>query len=421
MKKISILAWMLTGIVTISSVVQSIPLFNDTAAASGLAAILNTLVVIALRPVFAALAALIVSRQPRNAVGWLLFFPAMGFIFNVEPYIRSFAAAPEQPPFLLLLSLWYATTSWLGLIFPLFFIMVLFPTGRPPSPRWRWLIRAGLGMCAFFVLLVTFGRTYNAIDYGRDWEVTNPIGFIELGENQGLFFVLWGAGLISMAILSVVSLIVRFRRAAVVEREQIKWLLFACALFAASYGISYPINTLPEWTAYRTVANLLWQISMVGIPVSIAIAILRYRLWDIDLIIRRTLQYGLITLLLGLIYFGGVTVLGQAFLALTGQESPLAVVLSTLVIAALFNPLRRRIQQVIDRRFFRSQLNTAKIMLDFSEAVRDDTELGALAARLTRVIQAAFQPEQVVLWIAPHKIQDTSAAGSRAGVTPLEK
>jgi hypothetical protein len=105
-------------------------------------------------------------------------------------------------------------------------------------------------MCVFFVLLVTFLRTYSAIDYGLDWEITNPIGFIELGENEGLFSVLWGIGLISIAILSVVSLIVRFRRAAAVEREQIKWLLFACAVFAASYGIAYPINTSPEWSAY---------------------------------------------------------------------------------------------------------------------------------------------------------------------------
>jgi hypothetical protein len=399
MKKISIFAWLLAGMVTISSAAQSIPLFNNFAADSGLAAILNTLVIIALRPVFAALAALIVSRHPRNAVGWLLFLPAMGFIFNVEPYIRSFTAAPEQPPFLLLLSLWYATTSWLGLIFPIFFIMVLYPTGRPPSPRWRWLIRAGLGMCAFFVLLVTFGRTYNAIDYGRDWQITNPIGFIELGENEGLFFILWGFGLISNAILSVVSLIVRFRRAAAVEREQIKWLLFACAVFAASYGISYPINTLPEWSAYRTAANLLWQVSMIGIPVSIAIAILRYRLWDINVLIRRTLVYAGLSATLAVVFLGSVTLFQMGLTAVTGQRSEVATVLSTLLIAALFTPLRRRIQNDIDRRFFRKKYDAEKTLADFSASLRQEVDLNEMNEQLLAVVEESVQPEKIVVWM----------------------
>lgn len=399
MKKISILAWILAGVITISSTAQTIPLFSNIAADSGVAAILNTLVILALRPVFAILAALIVSRHPRNTVGWLLFFPAMGFIFNAEPYIRSFAAAPEQPPFLLLLSLWYATTSWLGLIFPLFFIMVLYPTGRPPSPRWRWLIRAGLGMCVFFVLLVTFGRTYSAIDFGRDWEITNPIGFIELGENQGLFFVVWGIGLISIAILSVVSLIVRFRHAAAVEREQIKWLLFACAVFAASYGIAYPINTLPEWTTYRTAANFLWQISMIGIPVSIAIAILRYRLWDINILIRRTLVYAALSATLAVVFLGSVTLFQMGFTAVTGQRSAVATVLSTLLIAALFAPLRRRIQNDIDRRFFRKKYDAEKTLANFSASLRQEVDLKAMNEQLLAVIEESMQPEKIVVWM----------------------
>lgn len=399
MKKISIFPWLLAGIVTISSVAQSIPLFNNTAADSGFAAILNTLMVIALRPIFAILAALIVSRHPRNTVGWLLFFPAMGFIFNAEPYIRSFAAPPDQPPFLLLLSLWYATTSWLGLIFPLFFIMVLYPTGRPPSPRWLWLIRAGLGMCVFFVLLVTFSRTYSAIDLGRDWAVTNPIGFIELGEYQNLFFALWGIGLISMAILSVASLIIRFRRAAAVEREQIKWLLFACAMFAASYGIAYPINTLPEWTTYRTAANFLWQISMIGIPVSIAIAILRYRLWDINLLIRRTLVYAGLSATLAVVFLGSVTLFQMGFTAITGQRSAVATVLSTLLIAALFTPLRKRIQNDIDRRFFRKKYDAEKTLADFSASLRQEVDLNEMNEKLLAVVDESMQPEKIVVWM----------------------
>jgi len=406
------IAWVLAGIVTISSLTQAVPLFTSDPTASFFTNGLVLLVTLALRPAFSFLAALIVSRQPRNAVGWLLFFPATIDIFNVLPYIHSFTAAPQAPPLRLLLSLWYATTSWLQLIFPIFFIMVLFPTGRPPSPRWRWLIAAGLGMCAFFLFLVTFGRTYSAVDVSQDWAITNPIGFIELGANTDLFFVIWGIGLISIAILSVVSLVVRYRSATSIEREQIKWLLFACAVFAALYGTAYPINTLPEWAAYRPVANSLWQISMIGIPLAIAIAILRYRLFDIDLIIRRTLQYGLLSVLLGLVYYGLVVVLGQVFQGISGQQSPLVVVISTLAIAALFSPLRRRLQTIIDRRFYRSKYDAEETLAHFAARLQNEVDLDEIQRTFIRMVDENIQPERTALWLVKGRL------GERDGFNP---
>jgi hypothetical protein len=135
------------------------------------------------------------------------------------------------------------------------------------------------------------------------------------------------------------------------------------------------------------------------IPLSVAFAILRYRLWDIDLIIRRTLQYGLLTILIGLVYFGMVVLLGQVFQAVTGQASPLAVVLSTLAIVILFTPLRRRIQTVIDRRFFRSQYNVEHALARFSQNLRERVDLTVIESELVGVVNETIQPEQVMLWI----------------------
>ena len=401
MKKIAILAWILAGLITLQIVVSTIPLLEHPTSPQSIDALVNGLVWIAVLPIFAIVAALIVSRQPGNVIGWLLFLPAMTRLLDVEPYIRSFTTPPAQPPLQLQLSLWYYSFSWLLLVFPLFFIPLVFPTGRPPSPRWRWLIFFGLGMCAIFLFLTTFAREHSAVDLGLDWSLPNPIGFIPTEVFGDAFSSLWDIGLISMAALSVASLIIRYRRAAAREREQIKWLLYTCALFAVSYIASIPFNAFWSGTILNHAANVVWGLSLIGIPVSIAIAILRYRLWDIDLIIRRTLQYGLLSVLLGLVYFGMVVLLERGFRTITGQESPLAVVLSTLAIAALFTPLRRRIQAAIDQRFYRQKYNAEQAVAAFATAARSEVELDALGSNLVIAAREALQPESVSLWLNP--------------------
>jgi len=144
---------------------------------------------------------------------------------------------------------------------------------------------------------------------------------------------------------------------------------------------------------------LAWHLFIIGIPISIGVAILRHRLYDIDLIIRRTLQYGLLSLLLGLVYFGLVVLLAGAFRALTGQESPLAVVLSTLTIVVLFTPLRRRIQTTIDRRFYRQKYDTARTLSEFSAVARQEVDLEVLNHRLVMAVSETLQPESLSLWL----------------------
>jgi hypothetical protein len=219
-----------------------------------------------------------------------------------------------------------------------------------------------------------------------------------MGVWEKYFIILWPAGLFSMTVLSVVSLFFRYRRAATVERTQIKWLLYACAIFAIIY--------IPGWwlsdqnTILNEIWNMLFYLSILAIPAAITVSILRYRLWDIDLIIRKTLVYGALTTTLGLVFFGGVTLLQGVVGRLTGTEnSPIAIVISTLLIAALFSPLRRRIQDFIDRRFYRQKYNAEQALADFAATARDETDLEALTGKLVEVVRQTVQPERVSLWL----------------------
>jgi hypothetical protein len=403
MKKMSIFAWVLAGVVVVTAIVRTIQDLENRGSHLDFFALASVLAWSLIPVVFSLLGALIVSRQPGNLVGWLLFLPALIYLpFPGEEYILTFASAPSNPPAKLLLAMWFSTWGWLLLIFPLLFIPVLFPTGRPPSPRWRWVLIAGLGMCALFLLLATFSNSFSTVDYGLDWSIANPIGFISVGDKFWTYFSLpWTIGLMALTLLSVSSLFVRYRRAAAIERQQIKWLLYACGLFAAFYvgmGIANVIN--PETSANTSaVADTLFALSILAIPAAIAIAILRYRLWDIDVIIRRTLVYGALTVTLATVYFGLVTLLQAIISSISNQQSPISNVLSTLAIAALFTPLRKRIQSDIDRRFFRKKYDAQKTLDAFAARARDEVELEKLTGYLVEVVQETMQPQMVDIWL----------------------
>jgi hypothetical protein len=197
---------------------------------------------------------------------------------------------------------------------------------------------------------------------------------------------------------AVISLLVRFRRAREEERQQIKWFASAAALtllWIIVFGQS-TLRGLPE--AMVALSSLL---VIPSIPIATGVAILRYRLYDIDVIINRTLVYGSLTVILVGLYFGGIVVLQRVFVLLTGERSTLAVVTSTLLIAALFNPLRRRIQGFIDRRFYRRKYDAAKTLEAFSAKLRDETDLDALSGDLVGVVRETMQPAHVSLWLRP--------------------
>ncbi|MBK6326199.1 MAG: hypothetical protein IPF56_09695 [Chloroflexi bacterium] len=338
--------------------------------------------------VFGVTGALILSHQPRNTVGWLLMIEAaLVFVAPLDTYFNNLTQAPTDLSPVSMVSLWIWGWLWLWYIFPILFIPLFFPTGKLLSPRWRWLVGLGLGLCLFFILFTAFMADF--LNPNGTWTVPNPIGFLtDAAFPGGLWFIL----LISFAALCVVSLFVRYRRAQRVEREQIKWLLFASALFFAVYAINLVFNTY--WLSrIRNFAILL-------LPIAIAIAILRYRLYDINVVIRKTLVYTVLTGFLALVYFGTVILLQQCVFR-HRRAIPLIIVISTLVIAALFAPLRQRVQAVIDRRFFRKKYDAQQVLAQFAQTARDETDMAALQAELLRVVQETMQPEQASIWLKP--------------------
>jgi hypothetical protein len=344
--------------------------------------------------VYSILAMLIITRLPDNRVGWLMMIIAVG---AVNPCYVILASLPTTPTNLspgLWLLLWLNYWSWIPVIFPILLIPLHFPTGQPLSRRWNWLNWLTIGMGFFFIMVAAFITRIGPLT--GEWMLPNPIGFIP-DDVVDPTLTVWFLGLVTIAFSSVISLFVRYRRAQEIERQQIKWLLYATALFAVIYSLTGGL--VPDSSPYHGILNVLSDITLLAIPIAIAIAILRYRLYDIDLLIRRTLQYSLLTGLLALVYFGGVVLLQSIFRALTGESSQAAIVISTLGIAALFNPLRIQLQNFIDRRFYRRKYDAARTLASFAASARDEVDLERLASALLGVIDESMRPEAIGLWL----------------------
>lgn len=394
-RSIGRLAWALCAIILAATVVFALVQLRVQPPENIVQVVANLLQYIAYT-VFGVTGALIVSRQPRNPVGWLLLLEgALAIARPVDLFFMNLATPPAQPSALFLIGLWLWGGSWLLYIFPIPFILLYFPTGRPPSRRWRWLAVFGLALCAFFLLFTSTLKEWQTLsDYG--WSVRNPIGIHDLPFPMAP----WGVALITFIGLSVVSLFVRYRRAPAVERQQIKWLLYAAGLFFVVYFSGFSLSDSRGMV--RDLNALLLGLGVLAFPIAVGIAILRYRLYDIDVVIRKTLVYAALTALLALVYFGSVILLQSLFGALAGiEQSTLAVVISTLMIAALFSPLRRRLQGTIDRRFFRKKYDAQQVLARFAQTARDETDLDALLAELVRVVDETLQPEQVSVWLRP--------------------
>jgi hypothetical protein len=395
------LIWSLYGLVTGLVIVWSgADLLSRDTSRGALYLASEALISLATPLVFAIVAALILSRQRRNTIGWVLMVVVGAFVVGtpLETYTEHVASSSSTPTAVLLLVVWFSNWNWLLLIFPLLFILLLFPNGRPPTSRWRWVGVSAIVWAALFVLVATLSRRLTTPDLSLD----NPIGILGKGTVELLANV-WIAGLLLLLAACASALFVRYRRANDTEREQIKWLLYACAVFV----VVYVGGTIGEVAGSNSVGGYIWGIlfglCLVMLPAAIGIAVLRYRLYEIDVVINRTLVYGSLTALLVAIYFGGVVGSQFVFRALSGGESQLAVVASTLAIAALFNPLHRRIQSFIDRRFYRRKYDARKTLEAFSAKLRDETDLEALNENLVEVVRQTMQPAHVSLWLSPDR------------------
>jgi hypothetical protein len=357
---------------------------------------------------FSVVGAFIASRQPRNAIGWL--FCGVGLMVGINCLAGGYAefrlSVSSAPGSLAETAAWFASWSWSLLVYvPTAFLLLLFPNGRLPSPRWRpvaWC--AVLGLVGFLA-----GYTLNPGPLEDFPQITNPYGVESpIVEAVGLA----GALLASVSMVaSAASLIVRMRRAGRAQRQQIKWLAYGGAL---AVGAVFASGVIAIWSHNASIAVV--SFGLLGVPIFTGVAIARYRLYDIDIVINRTLVYGSLTLTLALVYFGGVAATQTIFRALTGQEQlpQLVIVASTLVIAALFNPLRRRIQSFIDHRFYRNKYDARKTLEAFSVKLRDETDLAALNGELVEVVTETMQPAHVSIWLRPDSMSRGEGAGGKS-------
>ncbi len=345
--------------------------------------------------------AIVASRRPKNPVGWILC--GMGLVFGAYLFADAYAhyvlaTGSDSLPGELYMA-WFSDGLLVlpSLLLGSALLVLLFPNGRLLSRGWRavvWLAVGGTAMTA-----LAFATAPGRIS---PYRISNPFG-IEgiLRSILEVVGMLGSATLLVCCVLAVISVFVRLQSAQGEERQQIKWFAYAAALLLSTFFLGLPLAAVigaigGGWAGFIPIV-----IGVLAIPVAVGIAILKYRLYDIDVIVNRTLVYGTLTATLAATYFGGVALLQGAFRALTGQESQLAVVASTLLIAALFGPLRRRVQGFINRRFYRRKYDAAKTLAAFSAKLRDETDLDSLSAELLSVVRQTVQPAYASLWLRP--------------------
>jgi hypothetical protein len=372
-----------------SSTVADLQFGGETKSASVVADLVTLLI-------FSVVGAVIVSRQPRNTIGWL--FCGVGVAVSLNSFAGDYAEFWLTSGFgmnsLGETAAWFSSWLWILLVSSPIFLLLLFPDGRLPSPRWRpvaWC--AALGITGFTAsLALGAGPLEDFPQMVNPYSVDSPI--------VGIVGVAAGVVAIGSMVASAVSLIGRLRRAEGEQRQQVKWLAYGGAMVVGTILVG---GVITIWSV--NVSIVVMNVALLGLPVFTGIAIVKHRLFDIDVVINRTLVYGSLTAMLALVYFGGVATTQALFRALTGQEQQpqLAIVISTLLIAALFNPLRRRIQSFIDRRFYRRKYDARKTLEAFSVKLRDETDLNALSDDLVGVVRETMQPAYVSLWLRPDK------------------
>jgi hypothetical protein len=354
--------------------------------------------------VYVTVGAFVASRRPRNLVGWMLC--AIGFVLVAEGFGLTYSdyalfgqAVSALPGSVYLICISQSLVALPALILAVTLLILLFPDGHLPDRSLRAVPWVAVGGGTVSVLWAVTAEDA----FGR-YSVRNPLhvgGF--LGDVVDGFGRLGAAALLVSLVVAIIAVFVRLGSAQGVERQRLKWFAYAAAVLLGSIFIGLPfVWYLPPWIGFP-----LGVAVFSAIPVAVGVAVLRYRLYDIDRIINRTLVYASLTALLAAGYFGSIMVLqgiGSVvyqvpFRALTGRESQLATIAATLVIAALFTPLRRRLQSFIDRRFYRSKYDTRKTLEAFSAQLRKETDLDALSADLVDVVRETIQPAHVSLWL----------------------
>ena len=360
---------------------------------------------------FALVGAVVVSRSPRQPIGWLLLaFATAAMVDSLgDAYALVALAGPGDPPLVGLVAAW--VSEWAGqfaLVVGFVFLPLLYPAGRLPSHRWRPLVWAA-GMLAVVAIVprATTGRLVGRIRPGGQdpivvYDVANPIGGRWAGplaeQPQAVFWPLFAV----VFLATVAAVWVRFRRSRGVERQQMKWFVFATAVALLALSAFLAVDALVDDPPVNPF--VLWMLTLAGFPAAVGVAVLRYRLYEIDRIVSRTVAYGLVVAVLGLVYAGGVVGVGAAVSGLTGQEdSDLVVAASVLGVVALFRPVRSRVQAAVDRRFNRTGYEARCAVDGFAVELRDEVDLGEIRRGVATTAATAVQPATTSLWLAGHE------------------
>jgi len=354
---------------------------------------------------YSVIGAIIASRLPDHPIGWICC--AIGLTGAVEHFSSEYAiyALLAHPEVLAAgnAMLWLCDWVWIFMFGLIVYLILLFPNGRLPSSRWRWFawFSGALTLLAVILMAISPDAALDVLGASDNVHISvpNPLGIEGLPSLYRLVQTL----VLALGLVGAASVVVGRRGARGIERQQMKWLLYASAIFfvgnVLKNTVFSPLGGI-SWGLW--VGYLLIAVGGLGGPISIGIAILRYRLYEIDTLINRTLVYGSLTAMLVALYFGVIVVLQRLFVLLTGEQSTLAVVASTLLIAALFNPLRGRVQSFIDMRFYRRKYDARKTLEAFSAKLRDETDLEALNAELIGVVRETMQPSHISLWQRTH-------------------
>jgi hypothetical protein len=341
---------------------------------------------------------LIARREPGNPVGWLFSLAPLLVCVSITLGAVGIWAGPEHRDlFWAAVPAWISLWAWpLGLIGFALFMPLLFPDGRPPSDRWRLLVRIDLAVIAALALLLA--TQPGEIEGG----VVNPIGLEASGSAPAIAIVV--VAIIAALIAGFVSAVVRYRRATPTQRVQLRECVFAvCLTFVGFVLIS--VTGAPAF---------LYTIDYALIPGAVGLAILRYRLYDVDFVIRRTLVYAVLVAVLAAVYLAGIAVFGMTFRAATGFSDSFAVSLSTLAVAAAFHPFRRRIQAMVDRRFYRARYDAQATMAAFAGELRQQIDLDVLSDRLLTTVRETVRPRSASVWLAPVTIPERASGRTEA-------
>jgi hypothetical protein len=352
---------------------------------------------------FSLVGAVVGSRRPENPIGWL--FCSIGIfatlvLLSSEYAAYALLAQPDSLPGGLAM-VWIRAWAWVPYVGLFVLLFLVFPEGWPQSRALRWFTSLVLFVIAYGTVLAAFSP--GPID-AIGGAVENPLGMEALrgvGTNSAvgpLESVLYVLGIVAAA-----SLFARMRRARGVERQQIKWFAYATVVLVGGVVVGFTVSEATGVQWLGKIGFVLRMVGLAGLPIAIGIAVLRYHLYNIDRIINRTFVYGALTATLLTVYVADIVLLQRIFVLITGERSTLAVVASTLMIAALFTPLRRRIQSFIDRRFYRRKYDAAKTLEAFSAQLRNETDLEALSDDLVGVVRETMQPAHISLWLGPSR------------------